>query len=54
MRVDGQDVTGTPVRHRNVAMVYQQFISYPSLSVADNVASPLKLRGEKNMQARVQ
>ena len=36
-----------PVRHRNVAMVYQQFINYPSLSVADNIASPLKLRGEK-------
>ena len=27
--VDGKDVTGTPVRERNVAMVYQQFINYP-------------------------
>ena len=43
--VDGQDVTGMPVRQRNVAMVYQQFINYPSLSVFDNIASPLKLRG---------
>jgi glycerol transport system ATP-binding protein len=25
---DGQDVTGMPVRQRNVAMVYQQFINY--------------------------
>ena len=41
---DGIDVTGLPVRDRNVAMVYQQFINYPSLSVADNIASPLKLR----------
>jgi glycerol transport system ATP-binding protein len=32
-----------PVRERNVAMVYQQFINYPSMSVADNIASPLKL-----------
>ena len=24
---DGQDVTGVPVRKRNVAMVYQQFIN---------------------------
>jgi glycerol transport system ATP-binding protein len=32
--------------------VYQQFINYPSLSVADNIASPLKLRGEKNAAAR--
>jgi ABC-type sugar transport system ATPase subunit len=33
------------VRQRNVAMVYQQFINYPSMTVFDNIASPLKLRG---------
>ena len=53
VRVDGQDVTGMSVRERNVAMVYQQFINYPSLSVADNIASPLKLRGEKNIAQTV-
>ncbi len=41
--VDGQDVTGVPVRKRKVAMVYQQFINYPSMTVFDNIASPLKL-----------
>lgn len=51
--VDGADVTGVSVRERNVAMVYQQFINYPSLTVADNIASPLKLRGEKNYKKRV-
>ena len=51
---DGQDVTGKPVRERNVAMVYQQFINYPSMTVADNIASPLKLRRETGIQARVQ
>jgi glycerol transport system ATP-binding protein len=51
--VDGKDVTGMPVRERNVAMVYQQFINYPSLKVADNIASPLKLRGETGIEARV-
>jgi glycerol transport system ATP-binding protein len=50
---DGVDVTGQPVRQRNVAMVYQQFINYPSLTVADNIASPLKLRKEANVDARV-
>ena len=50
---DGQDVTGMPVRERNVSMVYQQFINYPSMSVADNIASPLKLRGEKEIATRV-
>jgi glycerol transport system ATP-binding protein len=44
VRVDGVDVTGTSVRQRNVAMVYQQFINYPSMTVAQNIASPLKLR----------
>ena len=53
VRVDGRDVTGVPVRERNVAMVYQQFINYPSMTVADNIASPLKLRGEKGIEARV-
>jgi glycerol transport system ATP-binding protein len=43
--VDGHDVTGLAVRQRNVAMVYQQFINYPSMTVFDNIASPLKLRG---------
>ncbi|WP_374427524.1 ABC transporter ATP-binding protein [Ideonella dechloratans] len=43
--VDGQDVTGLPVRQRNVAMVYQQFINYPSMTVYDNIASPLRLGG---------
>ncbi len=51
--VNGADVTGTPVRERNVAMVYQQFINYPSLRVADNIASPLKLRGEKDIGEKV-
>ncbi|MEO7853225.1 MAG: ABC transporter ATP-binding protein [Rubrivivax sp.] len=51
---DGRDVTGVPVRQRNVSMVYQQFINYPSLSVADNIASPLKLRRESGIAERVQ
>src|SRR5205807_8699483 len=35
---DGNDVTGVPVGRRNVAMVYQQFINYPTLSVYENIA----------------
>jgi glycerol transport system ATP-binding protein len=51
--VDDTDVTRVGVRERNVAMVYQQFINYPSMTVAQNIASPLKLRGEKNIDQRV-
>lgn len=43
--VDGRDVTGMAVRKRSVAMVYQQFVNYPSLTVYNNIASPLKLSG---------
>ena len=42
IRIDGRDVTGTSVRKRNVAMVYQQFVNYPSLTVFENIASPLQ------------
>ena len=51
LRVDGVDVTGLAVRHRNVSMVYQQFINYPSMTVFDNIASPLKLRGKLSRAA---
>ena len=43
--VDGKDVTGWPVQRRSVAMVYQQFINYPSLTVYENIASPLRVAG---------
>lgn len=42
---NGADVTGQRVQDRKVAMVYQQFINYPSMTVYDNIASPLRLMG---------
>lgn len=42
---DGVDVTGLSVRRRSVAMVYQQFINYPSQTIFDNIASPLRIAG---------
>jgi glycerol transport system ATP-binding protein len=42
---NGVDVTKVPVRRRSVAMVYQQFVNYPSLSVYENIASPLRVGG---------
>jgi len=42
---DGQDVTGVRVQDRNVAMVYQQFINYPAMTVYENIASPLRVAG---------
>lgn len=48
--VHGSDVTGMEVKKRNVAFVYQQFINYPSLSVYDNIASPLKVAGVSKVE----
>jgi len=45
--VNGQDMTGVSVRKRDVAMVYQQFINYPALTVYENIASPLRVAGLK-------
>jgi glycerol transport system ATP-binding protein len=52
---DGKDVTGVPVQRRSVAMVYQQFINYPSLTVYENIASPLRVAGlpASEIEARV-
>ncbi|MGX0876129.1 glycerol transport system ATP-binding protein [Roseovarius sp. MBR-154] len=46
----GQDVTGMRVQDRKVAMVYQQFINYPSMTVYDNIASPMKLMGKSKAE----
>ena len=40
---DDKDVTGMRVQDRGVAMVYQQFINYPSFTVYENIASPMRL-----------
>ncbi|HTW28340.1 MAG TPA: ABC transporter ATP-binding protein, partial [Acetobacteraceae bacterium] len=54
--IDGRDVTGIPVRRRSVAMVYQQFVNYPTLSVYENIASPLRVAGlpRAEIEQRVQ
>src|ERR671937_2294952 len=54
--VDGQDATGIDVRQRSVAMVYQHFINYPSLTVYENIASPLRVQGrpKEEIDRRVQ
>jgi glycerol transport system ATP-binding protein len=52
---DGRDVTGVPVQKRKVAMVFQQFINYPNLSVFENIASPLRVArtADADVRARV-
>ncbi|MGV8951408.1 MAG: ABC transporter ATP-binding protein [Cypionkella sp.] len=47
---NGVDVTGQRVQDRRVAMVYQQFINYPGMTVFDNIASPLRLLGKSKSE----
>ena len=47
---DGVDVTGVAPQKRNVAMVFQQFINYPTLTVYENIASPLRVAGLPRQQ----
>ena len=41
---DGQDVTGTPTRQRNVSMVQQDGSLYSHLTARDNIRFPLTMR----------
>ncbi len=44
---DDNDVTGVRVQDRDVSFVYQQFINYPTLTVYENIASPLRIKGAR-------
>jgi putative spermidine/putrescine transport system ATP-binding protein len=46
IRIDGKDVTNTPPNKRHVGMVFQSYALFPNMSVADNIAFGLKIRGE--------
>lgn len=50
---EGDDVTGVRVQDRQIAMVYQQFINYPSMTVYENIASPLRLLGKSTAEIDV-
>lgn len=43
--LDGQDITPLPPEARNMGMVFQDAVLFPHLTVADNVAFGLKMRG---------
>jgi len=42
--LDERSITNLPPRDRNVSMIFQSYAVWPHMTVADNIAYPLKLR----------
>ncbi|MGP1614127.1 MAG: ABC transporter ATP-binding protein [Pollutimonas bauzanensis] len=43
--IDGCDCTAIPVYRRDMGMVFQSYALFPHMSVEENIAFPLKMRG---------
>jgi sn-glycerol 3-phosphate transport system ATP-binding protein len=56
IRIGGRDVTHLPPKDRDIAMVFQNYALYPHMSVFENMAYGLKIRGlpKAEIAARVQ
>lgn len=54
--IDGRDQTSLPVNERDIGVVFQHYALFPHLTVAENVAFPLKMRHLKqgDIQQRVE
>jgi putative spermidine/putrescine transport system ATP-binding protein len=56
IRVGGKSVNGVPPNKRNMGMVYQDYALFPHMTIAQNVAFGMKMRGasKSDIAARVQ
>ena len=45
IRLDGEDITRVPTHKRNLGMVFQSLALFPHLTVGENIAYPLRIRG---------
>jgi putative spermidine/putrescine transport system ATP-binding protein len=43
--IDGRDQSNMPVHQRDIGLVFQHYALFPHLTVAENIAFPLKMRG---------
>mgnify|MGYP000061047745 CR=1 FL=1 len=51
--ISGQDMTHVSPKDRNIAMVFQSYALYPTMTVAKNITFGMKVRGvEKEVQAQ--
>lgn len=54
--LDGTSICDMPSQKRDIAMVFQNYALYPTMTVFDNIAFPLKMRrqGKEEIQQRVE
>ena len=52
VEIGGEDVSGVEPKKRDIAMVFQSYALYPHMSVAQNMAFSLKLRGASTEDVR--
>ena len=45
IEIDGKDMTDVPPKDRDIAMVFQSYALYPTMSVAKNITFGMKVRG---------
>jgi len=50
--LDGRDIVGLPPEARRIGVVFQDFLLFPHLTVADNVAYGIRMRGSRRAAAR--
>ena len=50
--IGGEDVAGTPVQHRQIGMVFQNYALFPNMSVFDNIAFGLSVRGTARAETK--
>lgn len=51
IHIAGQEVNDVDPRHRGIAMVFQSYALYPHMTVAENLAFPLKMHGMAKAKA---
>ncbi|MBM7069157.1 ABC transporter ATP-binding protein [Actibacterium sp. 188UL27-1] len=46
LKIDGRDVAQVPPKDRDIAMVFQSYALYPTMTVGENITFGMKVRGE--------
>ena len=52
VRIGGEDVTALPPGKRDLAMVFQDYALFPHMTVVDNIAYPLRVKGKPKDERR--